>query len=46
VVSGGCNLNRAIDREITAAGFELDALERYYLPGPKFAAHIFEGRAR
>jgi ubiquinone/menaquinone biosynthesis C-methylase UbiE len=46
VVGGGCNLNRAIDREITDAGFALDTLERYYLPGPKFAAHIFEGRAR
>jgi ubiquinone/menaquinone biosynthesis C-methylase UbiE len=46
VLAGGCNINRAIDREIADAGFELAGLQRYYLPGPKVAAHMFEGRAR
>jgi ubiquinone/menaquinone biosynthesis C-methylase UbiE len=45
-LAGGCNLNRQIDRLISDAGFELERLETYYLPGPKVAAHIYRGVAR
>ncbi|MGH7805341.1 MAG: class I SAM-dependent methyltransferase [Candidatus Binatia bacterium] len=44
-IAGGCQLNRPIDRAIEAAGLRIGAIERYYLAGPKFAAHLFEGRA-
>jgi SAM-dependent methyltransferase len=44
-VAGGCHLNRAIDQDVRTAGFEVEALENYYLPGPKFAAYLYEGRA-
>jgi ubiquinone/menaquinone biosynthesis C-methylase UbiE len=46
VVVGGCHFNRAIADLIRAAGFCLDALDNYYLPGPKFATYMYEGRAR
>lgn len=42
---GGCNLNRSIDKHVQDAGFRIETLQTYYLPGPKFAAHMFEGRA-
>jgi ubiquinone/menaquinone biosynthesis C-methylase UbiE len=45
-MAAGCNLNRAIPDLLRNAGFCIDSLETYYLPGPRFAAHIFEGRAR
>ena len=45
-LAGGCNLNRAIADSVREAGFCMDALETYYLPGPRFAAYMFEGRAR
>lgn len=45
-LAAGCNLNRAIPDRLRDAGFCIDALDTYYLPGPRFAAYIFEGRAR
>lgn len=45
-LAGGCHLNRAIADRLRDAGFCLDSLETYYLPGPRFATHMFEGRAR
>jgi SAM-dependent methyltransferase len=42
----GCHLNRAIADRLRDAGFCIDALETYYGPGPRFAAHLYEGRAR
>ena len=44
-VAGGCHLNRAIDDLLRDAGFCIDALRTYYLPGPKPATHMFEGVA-
>ena len=44
-VAGGCHLNRPIDDLLREAGFCLDALQTYYLPGPKLATHMFEGVA-
>jgi SAM-dependent methyltransferase len=45
LLAGGCRLNRRIDDLLRAAGFCLEAVDNYYLPGPKFAAYMFEGRA-
>lgn len=45
-VAGGCHLNRPIADRIRAAGFCVDSLDNYHLPGPKFAAYMYEGRAR
>ncbi|HET8932603.1 MAG TPA: class I SAM-dependent methyltransferase [Polyangiales bacterium] len=45
-LAGGCNLNRTIADCVRDAGFCMDALETYYLPGPRFATYIYEGRAR
>ncbi len=42
---GGCHLNRAIPDLVTGAGFELDRLDTFYLPGPKFVGYMFEGVA-
>ena len=44
-VAGGCHLNRPIDDLLRDAGFCLDALQTYYMPGPKAATHMFEGIA-
>jgi ubiquinone/menaquinone biosynthesis C-methylase UbiE len=43
---GGCELNRPIADRLRDAGFCIDSLYNYYLPGPKFSAYIYEGRAR
>ncbi len=45
-VVGGCELNRSIVDQLRAAGFCIDSLQNYYLPGPKFSTYIYEGRAR
>lgn len=45
-VGGGCHLDRPIDRMIREAGFAIDPLETFYLPGPRFAAWSFAGTAR
>ena len=34
-----------IDDLLRDAGFCLDALQTYYMPGPKAATHMFEGVA-
>lgn len=43
---GGCALNRPIADSLRDAGFCIDRLDNYYLPGPKVSAYIYEGRAR
>ncbi len=45
-LAGGCHLNRAIDRMIDGAGFQVDRLETAYMPGPKPMTFIYEGSAR
>jgi ubiquinone/menaquinone biosynthesis C-methylase UbiE len=32
-LAGGCHLTRRIPEELDAAGFAMDRLDRYYLPG-------------
>jgi ubiquinone/menaquinone biosynthesis C-methylase UbiE len=44
-IAGGCTLNRPIADHLRNAGFCLDSLENYQLPGPKFAGYMYEGRA-
>ena len=44
--AGGCNLNREIDRLITAAGFRITRLETGYLiKGPRPLTYHYQGQA-
>ncbi|MCK6552050.1 class I SAM-dependent methyltransferase [Myxococcota bacterium] len=45
-VGGGCHVNRPIDHLVTSAGFELESLETFYLPGPKVISFFYRGVAR
>lgn len=45
-LAGGCNLNRAIDGLIRAAGLEITQLETGYTPGPKPFTYLYRGLAR
>lgn len=44
-VAGGCHLDRPIADRVRNAGFCLDSLETYYMPGPKISAFMYEGVA-
>ena len=44
--SGGCNLNREIDRLISSAGFRVIEMNKSYLPGPRPFTFTYRGRAR
>ena len=45
-IAGGCHLNRDIPGLITAAGFEIEAMEQMNLPStPKFAGYNYWGTA-
>jgi|SRR5215469_14968800 len=44
-VVGGCNLDRPIDKLVTAAGFGLAKLDTYYVPGPRAFGYTYEGTA-
>lgn len=44
-VSGGCHLNRPIDRVIEGGGFRISRLDTGYAEGPKTIAYLYEGRA-
>nr|WP_281376575.1 methyltransferase domain-containing protein [Actinomycetospora corticicola] len=41
----GCHLERAVDRRITAAGFEIESLEHARMPGPSVISHLYLGCA-
>lgn len=45
-VSGGCHLNRPIDRLLSLGGFEIVELNRGYVTGPRVAAYLYRGLAR
>ena len=46
IVACGCNLNRRIDQLIVQAGFRLEQLDRYTLPGvPRVGGTMYRGRA-
>lgn len=44
--AGGCHLNRPIDKLIRDAGFQLDSLRTFRLPGPRTHTFMYEGSAR
>jgi ubiquinone/menaquinone biosynthesis C-methylase UbiE len=45
-LSGGCHLNRPIDKLIRDTGFQLDSLRTFRLPGPRTHTFMYEGSAR
>ena len=45
-LSGGCNMNRVIDRLVQAGGFEIAELERFLGRGPRIYAEMYCGVAR
>lgn len=42
---GGCNVNRSIADLITESGFEIKALDNFYMVGPKLLTYHYRGRA-
>jgi hypothetical protein len=44
--TGGCHLNRQIDKLITEAGFRITELKTSYLPGPRPLTYTYEGLAK
>ena len=47
VIGEGCNINRPIDRLIKAAGFDIEALERFVMPKtPRILGEMYRGMAR
>jgi SAM-dependent methyltransferase len=45
-VAGGCHLTRPVDEQLLRAGFTVERLHRYDLPGqPRAFAHLYEGVA-
>jgi ubiquinone/menaquinone biosynthesis C-methylase UbiE len=45
-VTGGCHLNRPIDRLLRLGGFEVLEMDQGYLPGPRVGAYLYRGIAR
>jgi ubiquinone/menaquinone biosynthesis C-methylase UbiE len=45
-ISGGCHLNRPIDRLLAQGGFEVSEIERGYMAGPRIGAYLYRGIAR
>ncbi|HSO96502.1 MAG TPA: class I SAM-dependent methyltransferase [Acidimicrobiia bacterium] len=45
-LAGGCHLNRDVVALITAAGFAVEQLRQFFLPGPKAWGYMSIGRAR
>jgi ubiquinone/menaquinone biosynthesis C-methylase UbiE len=44
-IGGGCHLNRKIDELIASAGFQIDELKSFYLPGPRPMTYTYQGLA-
>jgi len=43
---GGCKVQLEIDRLIREAGFEIERLDTFYMPGPRFSGFMYRGVAR
>jgi len=43
--AGGCHLNRPIDALVTGAGFRIDGLTQFAMPGPKIMSWNYTGTA-
>ena len=44
-IGGGCHLDRKMDDLIRAAGFQIDAIEKGYMKGPKPWTFMYQGSA-
>jgi ubiquinone/menaquinone biosynthesis C-methylase UbiE len=44
-IGGGCHLNRKIDGIVTSAGFKIQDLKTFYLPGPRPMTYTYQGTA-
>src|SRR5467141_1286165 len=44
-IGGGCHLDRKMDDLIRAAGFQIDAIEKGYMKGPKAWTFMYRGSA-
>lgn len=44
--AGGCNLDRDFEALITAAGFDIERLDRFVIAGPKIMSAMYAGVAR
>ena len=44
-LADGCNMNRAIDAQVEAGGFELIRLDRFRHDAPRLLAHMYRGVA-
>jgi ubiquinone/menaquinone biosynthesis C-methylase UbiE len=44
-IGGGCHLDRSIDAELEAAGFQLQGLETFAMRGPRIGTWMFRGQA-
>jgi len=45
-IGGGCHVNRKIDSLVTASGFHIESMKKFYMEGPKFLAFLYQGIAR
>jgi len=45
-ISGGCHLNRPIDRILAQGGFEVSEMEKGYGTGPRVTTYLYRGIAR
>lgn len=45
-ISGGCHLNRPIDRILELGGFQVSEMDSGYGTGPRVAAYLYRGIAR
>jgi hypothetical protein len=45
-ITGGCHLNRPIDRLLGLGGFEITEVDRGYTAGFRVAAYLYRGLAR
>ncbi|PYV31834.1 MAG: SAM-dependent methyltransferase [Acidobacteria bacterium] len=45
-IGGGCRPNKKIDDLVASAGFEIQELKTFYLPGPRPMTYTYEGWAR
>jgi ubiquinone/menaquinone biosynthesis C-methylase UbiE len=45
-IGGGCRLNKKIDGLVASAGFEIQELKTFYLPGPRPMTYTYQGWAR
>jgi ubiquinone/menaquinone biosynthesis C-methylase UbiE len=45
-ITGGCNLNRQMDKLIQASGFRIVDLKKEYAKGPRSLSYVYSGHAQ